>query len=81
VEVDRAPQGLTAEVVVNSIGAAAIQVHVEEEQSRPRTAGNLVLHAWREVTPLTTEKNPSPRPRVTDYGHLPAISFEILPGR
>jgi len=75
------PPGVTADVVVNAMGNAAIRIHAEKVESAPQTAGNLVLHVWREVTPKPTERNPAPRPRVTDLGHLPAVPFEIMSTR
>jgi hypothetical protein len=80
-ELYQPPEGLTAEVVVNPMGVPAIQIHAGKDEVLPRQAGNLVLHVWREVKPPPTENNPSPRPRITDYGYLPAIPFEILRGR
>lgn len=71
------PKGVTAEMVTGEGGGLAIKVTVDAEEASPGLGGNLLFRAYRETTPAATDANPTPSPRRTDYGYLPALPFKI----
>ena len=77
VELVDPPAGLSAEFVADRSGRAAIQLRADSEKVERGWRGNVLLRAYQEKTPKATEDNPTPQPRRTDYGLLPAISIEI----
>lgn len=71
------PRGVTAEIIVAPNGQYAVKLTTDAEEVSPEQRGNLLLHVSREVTPKPTKTNPTPKPRRTDYGYLPAIPFGV----
>ncbi len=72
------PEGVEAEVVTDGMGRYAVKLTTDADEVEAGLRGNLVFHAYREVTPKPTEANPNPRPRRTDYGYFPAMPFEVV---
>ncbi|MCA9070069.1 MAG: hypothetical protein KDA84_14150, partial [Planctomycetaceae bacterium] len=71
------PEGVNAEIITGAGGLYAVKLTVDKDKVEPGLQGNLLLYASREVTPAASKTNPNPKPRVTKYGFLPAIPFEI----
>ncbi len=81
VELYEAPEGITASIVPDAVGGAAIKLEVSGEKIQPGERGNLLLSVYKEFTPEPTEADPAPKPRRTDYGFLPAMPFEVTSQR
>lgn len=71
------PKGVSAEIVTGRMGQFGIKLTVDADQATPGLQGNLLFRVYQETTPASTEENPNPKPRRTDFGYLPAIPFKI----
>lgn len=81
IEMNEAPDGISASIATDQAGATAIKFEVAGDRIEPGLRGNLLLSVYREYTPEPSEDDPAPKPRRTDYGYLPAIPFEITERR
>ena len=81
VELIEAPDGLSASIVPDAAGGAAIEFKVAGEKIEPGVRGNLLLSVYKEFTPEPTESDPAPKARRTEYGFLPAMPFEVTQQR
>ena len=77
IELNEAPEGVSASIVADPMGSAAIKLQIAPDSLQPDTQGNLLMSVYKEFTPAPTEADPAPKPRRTDYGFLPAIPFEV----
>lgn len=77
VDLDDAPDGITASIVTGPDRSIAIRFETSADGLRPGLQGNLLISVYKEYTPEPTESDPAPKPRRTDYGLLPAIPFEV----
>jgi hypothetical protein len=71
------PKGITAEIVIDVMGAVALKLKTDAEMVEGGLRGNLLLSAYRLTIPSPTAENPNPKPWRTDYGYLPAVPFEV----
>jgi hypothetical protein len=78
VELNDPPQGITVEQVSPEAPGLVVLLATDAETVESRLKGNLVFEAFREYTPAATESNPSPQPRRTSLGYLPAVPFEVV---
>ena len=56
----------------------AVVLATDAEKVKPGQRGNLLFEVFREYTPAATEANPTPQPRRTSLGFLPAVPFEVV---
>ncbi len=78
VELSEPPKGITVEQVSPESPGLVVVLATDAETVEPGLRGNLVFEAFREWTPAPSEATPSPEPRRTSLGFLPAIPFEVV---
>jgi hypothetical protein len=78
VELSDPPKGITIEQVSPESPGLVVVLATDAETVEPGLTSNLVFEAFREYTPAATESNPSPQPRRTSLGYLPAVPFEVV---
>ena len=78
VELHEPPKGISVEKVAPESPGLVVLLATDAESVEPGLRGNLVFQAFREYTPPATEEIPSPEPRRTSLGFLPAIPFEVV---
>jgi len=78
VELSEPPDGITIEKVTPA--GAGIEVALALDASRVKSGlkGNLIFKAFREYTPPAIEGRLPPKPRRTEIGFLPAVTFEVV---
>ncbi|MFO0867713.1 MAG: peptidase [Pirellulales bacterium] len=72
------PKGISAEFVEDTMGNLAAKLKTEGGKLTPGLRGNLLLYAYRMVTPAPNAENRNPKPWRAEFGYLPAVPFEIV---
>jgi hypothetical protein len=78
VDLSDPPDGISVEKVSLEGPGLAVELVTDAEKVQSGLRGNLIFEVFREYTPAATEANPSPDPRRTSYGILPAVPFEVV---
>jgi hypothetical protein len=78
VELSAPPDGITVKEVSVEPPGLVVVLAADADSVEPGLRGNLIFAAFRESTPAPTEAAPSPAPRRTSLGFLPAIPFEVV---
>lgn len=78
VELNDPPAGVTVEKVSVEPPGLVIVLATDADAVKSGLRGNLIFEAFREWTPAPTDAAPSPTPRRTSLGYLPAVPFEVV---
>ena len=78
VELNEPPAGITVDKVSVEPPGLVVVLATDADSVEPGLRGNLIFEAFREWTPAATEAVPSPAPRRTSLGFLPAVPFEAV---
>jgi len=73
-----APDGITVEKVSPEALGLGVLMATDAEKVKSGQRGNLIFEVFREYTPPASEANPTPQPRRTSLGLLPAVPFEVV---
>jgi len=78
VELREAPAGITVEKTSPEAAGLGVLVATDPEKVKSGQRGNLIFEVFREYTPAPSEANPTPQPRRTSLGLIPAAAFEVV---
>lgn len=73
---DDPPEGISIQRVTLAGDGVSVLLRAQADKARPGLKGNLIVQAFREVTPTAGGANQARRRQ--PLGTLPAIPFEVL---